>query len=110
VNGGTDFLEIQAATDLNSFFVAVGQTITQVRESNPPARMRAVAKQIIDTDPTLVSLEELHEWYTSSFNPSMSACGQPKLEFGIASASGRPGSARGALYGSRRNPSSTCFP
>jgi hypothetical protein len=46
VNEGTDFLEIQAATALNSFFVAVGQTITQVRESNPPARMRAVAEQI----------------------------------------------------------------
>ena len=47
VNEGTDFLQIQAATDLNSFLVAVGQTITQVRETNPPARMRTVAKEII---------------------------------------------------------------
>jgi len=83
VNEGTDFLQIQAATDLNSFLVAVGQTITQVRETNPPARMRAVAKQIIDADPTLVSLEELDEWYTSSFNPSTGTCGSPTLEFGM---------------------------
>jgi len=81
VNEGTDFLQIQAATDLNSFLVAVGQTITQVRGTNPPARMRAVAKQIIDADPTLVSLEELDEWYTSSFNPATGACGSPTLEF-----------------------------
>ena len=33
VNEGTDFLQIQAATDVNSFLVAVGQTITQVRET-----------------------------------------------------------------------------
>ena len=83
VNEGTDFLQIQAATDLNSFLVAVGQTITQVRGTNPPARMRAVAKQIIDADPTLVSLEEVDEWYTSSFNPTTGACGSPTLEFAM---------------------------
>ena len=83
VNEGTDFLQIQAATDLNSFLVAVGQTITQVRGTNPPARMRAVAKQIIDADPTLVSLEEVDEWYTSSFNPATGACGSPTLEFAM---------------------------
>src|SRR5580692_6934343 len=83
VNEGTDFLQIQAATDLNSFLVAVGQTITQVRGTNPPARMRAVAKQIIDADPTLVSLEEVDEWYTAPFNPSTGTCGTPTLEFGM---------------------------
>jgi hypothetical protein len=83
VNEGTDFLQIQAATDLNSFLVAVGQTITQVRETNPPARMRAVAKQVIDADPTLVSLEEVDEWYTAPFNPSTGTCGAPTLEFGM---------------------------
>jgi hypothetical protein len=30
--------------------------------------MRAVAKQIIEADPTLVSLEKIDEWYTSPFN------------------------------------------
>lgn len=83
VNEGTDFQQIQAATDVNSFLVAVGQTITQVRETNPPARMRAVARQIIAADPTLVSLEEIDEWYTAPFNPSTGACGTPTLEYGM---------------------------
>jgi hypothetical protein len=35
VDEGTDFLQIQAATDLNSFLVAVGQTITQGAWNQP---------------------------------------------------------------------------
>src|SRR5258708_36880409 len=70
VDEGTDFLEIQQATNLNQFLVAVGQTITQVRATNSPARMQAVAKQIIAAGPALVSLQELDEWYTAPFNPS----------------------------------------
>lgn len=83
VNEGTDFLQIQAATDVNSFLLAVGQTVTQVRGSDPPARMRAVAKQIIEAEPTLVSLEEIDEWYTAPFNPITGTCGTPRLEFGM---------------------------
>jgi len=98
VNEGTDFLQIQAATDLNSFLVAVGQTITQVRGTDPPARMRAVAKQIIDADPTLVSLEELDEWYTSSFNPATGTCGSPTLEFGMLQELQDALAAQGAQY------------
>jgi endonuclease/exonuclease/phosphatase family metal-dependent hydrolase len=98
VNEGTDFLQIQAATDLNSFLVAVGQTITQVRGTDPPARMRAVAKQIIDADPTLVSLEEVDEWYTSSFNPATGACGTPTLEFAMLQELQDALAAQGAHY------------
>lgn len=98
VNEGTDFLQVQAATDLNSFLVAVGQTITQVRGTNPPARMRAVAKQIIDADPTLVSLEEVDEWYTSSFNPATGACGSPTLEFAMLQELQDALAAQGAHY------------
>jgi len=98
VNEGTDFLQIQAATDVNSFLVAVGQTITQVRETNPPARMRAIAKQIIDADPTLVSLEEVDEWYTAPFSPNTGACGTPTLEFGMLQELQDALSAQGAHY------------
>jgi hypothetical protein len=98
VNEGTDFLQIQAATDVNSFLVAVGQTITQVRETNPPARMRAVARQIIDAHPVLVSLQELDEWYTSPFNPSTGACGTPTLEFGMLDELQDALAAQGAHY------------
>jgi hypothetical protein len=78
--------------------VAVGQTITQVRETNPPARMRAVAKQIIDADPTLVSLEELDEWYTSSFNPATGTRGSPTLEFAMLQELQDALAAQGAHY------------
>jgi hypothetical protein len=83
VNEGSDFLQIQAATDLNSFLVAVGQTITQVRETNPPSRMQAVATQIMRAAPALVSLQELDEWYTAPLNPLTGTCGTPTLEFGM---------------------------
>jgi len=98
VNEGTDFLQIQAATDLNSFLVAVGQTITQVRETNPPARMRAVAKEIIEAEPALVSLQELDEWYTAPFYPSTGTCGTPTLEFGMLDELQHALAARGAHY------------
>ena len=44
---GTDFLEIQHATNLSEFLIAVGQTITQVRATNPPSRMQA-ARQLLE--------------------------------------------------------------
>lgn len=81
VDEGTDYLEIQQATDLNQFLVAVGQTITQVRQTNSPKRMQAIARQIIAVGPALVSLQELDEWYTSPFNPFTRTCGNPALEF-----------------------------
>src|SRR6266849_1936787 len=67
VDEGTDFLEIQQATSVNEFLVAVGQTITQVRSTNSPARMQAVAKQIIAAGPALVSSQELDQWFTAPF-------------------------------------------
>jgi len=110
VNEGTDFLQIQAATDLNSFLVAVGQTITQVRETNPPARMRAVARQIIDADPTLVSLEELDDWYTAPFNPSTGMCGTPTLEFGMLQELQDALAAQGAHYALAEEAQQYAFP
>src|SRR6266403_443668 len=70
----------QQATDVNQFLVAVGQTITQVRATNSPARMQAVAKQIIAAGPALVSLQELDQWYTTPFTFA-GGCGAPTLEF-----------------------------
>ncbi len=67
VDEGTDYLEVQRATDVNQFLVAVGQTITQVRATNSPARMQAVAKQIIAAGPALVSSQELDQWFTAPF-------------------------------------------
>jgi hypothetical protein len=81
INEGTDFIEIAQATTAQQFLIAVGQTITQVRATNPPQRMQAVAKQILAAAPTLVSLEEVDQWYTGPFDPSTQTCGPTTLEF-----------------------------
>lgn len=78
---GTDFLEVQQASGLQQFLIAVGQTITQVRATNPRERMEAVAKQIIAARPTLVSLQEVDQWSSSSFDPVARTCGPIALEF-----------------------------
>jgi hypothetical protein len=81
VNEGTDFLEIQAATDTPTFLAAVVQTITQVRATNPPARMQALAKQIIAASPDLVGLQELDQWSTGPLDPFTFTCGTMTTEF-----------------------------
>ena len=83
-NEGTDFLEVQQATNSFEFLVAVGQTITQVRSTNPPERMQALAKQIIKASPALVGVQELDQWATGSFDPTTSSCGPTTLEFDMS--------------------------
>ncbi len=79
VDEGTDYLEIEAAQSPFQFLVAVGQTIAQVRATNPPARMQAVASQILAAGPALVSLQEVDQWYTGTFDGT--SCGAMTLEF-----------------------------
>jgi hypothetical protein len=78
---GTDFDEVAAAQNLLQFLLAVGQTITQVRATDPPSRMQAVAKQIIAAGPALVSLQELDRWSTGPFDPASQTCGAVTMEF-----------------------------
>jgi hypothetical protein len=81
VDEGTDFIEISQANNATQFLIAVGQTITQVRATNPPERMRAVAKQIIAAAPALVSLQEVDQWSTGQFDPTTQTCGPVAVEF-----------------------------
>jgi len=110
VDEGTDYLEIQQATNLNQFLVAVGQTITQVRATNSPARMQAVAKQIIEARPALVSLQELDEWYTAPFDPFTGACGSPTLEFNFLQELEDALAAQGAHYTVAKEAQQYAFP
>ena len=80
-NEGTDYLEVEQAASSFQFLVAVGQTITQVRATNPPARMQALAAQIAAAAPALVSLQELDRWYSGPFDPQTGVCGDVALEF-----------------------------
>lgn len=80
VDQGTNFVELASATSQTAFLVAVGQTISQVRATNPPSRMQAVAKQILAAAPQLVSLQELAKWSSGPLLGS-GQCGTVSLEF-----------------------------
>ena len=81
VDEGTDFLEVQQARTTSEFLIAVGQTITQLRATQPRKRMKAIARQIIDAAPTLVSLQEMDQWSSGPFDPVTSSCGPMTIEF-----------------------------
>jgi hypothetical protein len=81
VDEGTDFIEVARATNLAQLLVAIGTTISQVRATDPPSRMRAVAKQIAAAAPALVSVQELDQWYSGPFDPVSRSCGPVSLEF-----------------------------
>ena len=81
VNEGTDFLQVLSATNPTQFLLGVGEIVTQVQGTNPPERMQAVAAQILAAKPTLVSLQEVDQWYLGTFNPFTQACGTMQLEY-----------------------------
>lgn len=80
-NEGTDFLEVEQADTTTQFLIAVGQTITQVRATRPPERIQALAAQIANAAPIVISLQEVDKWYTGSFDLTTGACGPTALEF-----------------------------
>lgn len=81
INEGTDYKEIQGATTQTEFLVAIGQTITQVRATNSPERMPAIAKQIIAAKPLLIGLQEVNRWYTGPVDLTTGHCGAVTLEY-----------------------------
>lgn len=81
VNEGTDYREVQEATNSAQFFAGVGAAINQVRKTDPPARMKALATQIIAARPVLVSLQEVDRWWTGPLNPFTMHCGPVTLEY-----------------------------
>jgi hypothetical protein len=96
-NEGTDLLEVQAAKTQLDFLFAVGATIAQVRETNPPARMQALAKQIIAASPALVGVQELDQWSTGPVNQDFT-CGPTTLEFDMLKELQDALTAQGAHY------------
>jgi hypothetical protein len=81
VNEGTDYLQVLSATTPLEFLLGVGQIVTQVQGTNPPERMQAVAAQILAAKPTLVSLQEVDQWYLGTFDPITGTCGTMALEY-----------------------------
>jgi endonuclease/exonuclease/phosphatase family metal-dependent hydrolase len=64
---GTDYNEVINAllNDPPQFPAAVQLTIDNVRATNPPARMAALAQQIAAKQPSLVGVQEATQWRTS---------------------------------------------
>jgi endonuclease/exonuclease/phosphatase family metal-dependent hydrolase len=81
VNEGTDFLQVVGATTELQFLVGVGQILTQVQGTNPPERMQAVARQILAAQPELLSLQEVDQWYSGTFDPITDTCGTMTLQY-----------------------------
>jgi hypothetical protein len=81
VNEGTDFQQVVGATTLPEFLIGVGQILTQVQGTNPPERMQAVAREILATQPELLSLQEVDQWYSGTFDPLTGTCGTMTLQY-----------------------------
>jgi endonuclease/exonuclease/phosphatase family metal-dependent hydrolase len=81
VNEGTDFEQVVGTQTLQEFLLGVGQVITQVQGTNPPERMQAVARQILEVQPELLSLQEVDQWYTGTFDPVAGTCGTMTLQY-----------------------------
>jgi hypothetical protein len=109
-NEGTDFLEVQAATNPQQFLIAVGQTIIQVRATNPPARMQALARQIIAAAPALLSVQELDQWLTGPLDLSTFTCGPMRQEFDMVQELEDALAAQGAHYQIAQQAQQYAFP
>lgn len=81
VNEGTDFQQVVGTQNLQQFLLGVGQVLTQVQGTNPPERMHAVARQILEVEPELVSIQEVDQWYTGAFDPVAGTCGTVTLQY-----------------------------
>lgn len=81
VNEGTDFLQVLTATNATQFLIGVGDIVTQVQGTNPPERMQAVAARILAAHPTLVSLQEMDQWYFGTFDLPSQSCQNMTLQY-----------------------------
>lgn len=83
VDEGTDYDELASAHTPTAFLLAVGQTISSVRATDPRARMSALARQVLQERPDIVNLQEVTVWLTGPFNPSTQQCGTVAPEFDL---------------------------
>lgn len=98
VDEGSDFLEVASAKNATQFLIAVGETIAQVRATNPPQRMQAAAAMIAAAAPALVSLQEVDQWSSGPFNPVTQSCGAVSIEFDMLQELTDALAAQGAHY------------
>lgn len=74
---GADLTPALSATSVPDFMKAVGTILANVQATDPPARAAAIAQQIGEAQPTLVSLQEVTEWSTCPAKTDLSGCATP---------------------------------
>jgi endonuclease/exonuclease/phosphatase family metal-dependent hydrolase len=61
---GADVGPLFTAQDLDQYFAAVASTYQQVQASNIPERAAGIAKEVAQTQPDIISLQEVTQWST----------------------------------------------
>jgi endonuclease/exonuclease/phosphatase family metal-dependent hydrolase len=74
---GADLTPLIAAQTLPEFLAATGQAYTNVLASDPPARIRAMAREIDKTDPEIVGLQEVALFQTDTVPPVLDGPATP---------------------------------
>lgn len=110
VDGGTSFAAVVAARTPTEFLLGVGAAIAEVRATDPIARMTAVAKQILAADATLVSLQEVDQWFMGPFDPATGTCGALTLEIDMLRALLEALAAHGGHYAVAAQGEERAFP
>jgi endonuclease/exonuclease/phosphatase family metal-dependent hydrolase len=67
---GADLAPIVGATSLPQFLTATAEAYEKVQASDPPARIKAMAREIADADPMIVGLQEVQLVETDTEPPT----------------------------------------
>jgi endonuclease/exonuclease/phosphatase family metal-dependent hydrolase len=110
VNEGTDFLQVVGAQNLQQFLLGVGEILTQVQGTNPPERMQAIVRQVLDVQPELLSLQEVDQWSTGTFDPIAGTCGAMTLQYDMLQELLSALAAQGGHYGIAVQVTQNAFP
>ena len=69
---GTDLIKIATAPDIDAFKAAVAAGFAEVKATNFPARSKLIAKEVKQTKPDLIGLQEAALWRTGPSDGSAS--------------------------------------
>jgi hypothetical protein len=66
---GADLMPVFQAPSARAFFAAAGQAFERVQASDPPERIKAMAREIALADPAVIGLQEVELWQTDTTPP-----------------------------------------
>ncbi|MDP9145265.1 MAG: endonuclease/exonuclease/phosphatase family protein [Actinomycetota bacterium] len=74
---GADLTPVLQAQTPAQFLAAAGQAFTTVQASDPPERIKAMAREIAAADPAIVGLQEVELWQTDTEPPTLDGPATP---------------------------------